>query len=223
MGATALEFSLAHPDPDPGYTAAVERLADLLKRADQLATQQREGMIASRSATSRKKELRQTMKEAHLVHIATIAKIATSELPELDRKFVLPKDTTSYVAFRTAARASEVAARNHKDLLVKHGMSEPLLQGLTDSLAEFDVVDKQGETGRVEHVGASFELNQLAVEVVEAVKAMKGFNRFRFPRQSEMLASWKAASTVFATPHTPDQKTDPAVTPPARADVKPAA
>ena len=50
MGTRALDFSRAHPDASPGYTAAVTRLEERLARAEQLATQQREGTLQVRAA-----------------------------------------------------------------------------------------------------------------------------------------------------------------------------
>jgi hypothetical protein len=223
MGARALEFSRTHKDASPGYTAAVDRLADLLARADQLETQQREGIIQSRNARARKQELVRIMKAAHLAHVSSIAQIVEKENPELVGKFTLPKETSSYHVFRTAARVIESEALAHKELLVKHGLSEPVLQGLTASLDELDSVIRQGDEGRVAHVGASFEIEQVGGQVVDAVTAMKGLNRVRFSRDGELLASWKAASTVYATPRPTDQTTDPVVTPPTTPDVRPAA
>ncbi len=43
MGARALEFGHAHPLESPGYAATMVRLEERLVRADQLATQQRDG------------------------------------------------------------------------------------------------------------------------------------------------------------------------------------
>ncbi len=70
-------------------------------RADVLATQQRAGIIAERTATARKKELRAMMNRSMLPHIARVAERATVEVPELDRKFRLQNDNRSYQAFRT--------------------------------------------------------------------------------------------------------------------------
>jgi hypothetical protein len=222
MGMRALEFSRAHPDPSPGYAAALARLEERLNRAERLAAQQRNGIIQSRTATARKKELRRIMKEAHLSHLASVAKVASDEVPELAQKFVLPQATNSYLAFRTAARGMEAEAQSRKELLVKHGLSETVLQALTQTLDEFDAVVDQGSDARVAHVGASFELDAVADEVVQVVKVMNGLNRFRFARDGELLRSWEAASNVFATPQPADTRPAPGGTPPG-GEVRPAA
>lgn len=223
MGARALEFSRDHPDAAAGYAAALARLEDRLNRAAQLEAQQREGILLSRAATARKQELRRTMKQAQLGHLASVAEVASSEVPELAQKFVLPQTTQSYRAFRTAARGIEAEARDRKELLVKHGLSETVLDGLTESLNEFDAVVVQGSDSRIAHVGASFELDDVADEVVQVVKVMNGLNHWRFRKDGELLASWQAASNVVATPHPADEKAGPPVSPPAASDVRSAA
>jgi hypothetical protein len=81
----------------------------------------------------------------------------------------------------------------------------------------------QGSDSRIAHVGASFELDDVADEVVQVVKVMNGNNHFRFRKDGELLASWEAASNVVATPHPADQKAGPPVSPPAAGGVGSAA
>jgi len=60
-------------------------------------------------------------------------------------------------------------AQRQKELLVKHGLVERVLDSLTESLQEFDAVTEQGAAGRWVHVGASAELDVVADEVVQIV------------------------------------------------------
>jgi hypothetical protein len=87
MATRALNFSRAHPDASPGYAAALARLEERLARAEQLATQQRQGITEVRAASERKRDLHRTMKRAHRVHLAPVAEVAARELPELAQKF----------------------------------------------------------------------------------------------------------------------------------------
>jgi hypothetical protein len=50
MGTRALEFSRAHPDIDAGYGVAAAKLEQLVARAGQIATAQRDGLIHTRAA-----------------------------------------------------------------------------------------------------------------------------------------------------------------------------
>ena len=138
MGARALDFSRAHPDASPGYTAAMTRLEERLARGERLASQQREGQLEVRAASARKAELRRAMRRAHLSHLAQVAKVAAREVPELAQKLVLRPGPTTYVAFRTAARGMAAEAQNQKEVLVKHGLVETVLDNLVQALDQFD-------------------------------------------------------------------------------------
>lgn len=225
MGTRVLNFSRAHPDASPGYAAALSRLEDRLTRADLLATQQREGIFEVRAATARKRDLRRMMQRSQLVHVARVAKVAAKELPELAQKFVLAPDSAAYLAFRTAARSLAAEAQNQKEVLVKHGLADTVLESLVQSLDQFDQAVGQGTDGRRSHVGASAELNAVADEIVQIVKVMGGLNRFRFANDHEALAAWESASNTFGPVHSIGSKPTPAPSEPpaAGAEIKPAA
>lgn len=217
MGSRALDFSRSHPDASPGYAAAVARLEERLEHAEQVANQQREGLLEVRAATARKRELRRSMRQAHLSHLAQVAKVAARELPDLAQKFVFKPGTTTYLAFRTAARGMAAEAQNQKEALVKHGLVETVLENLTQALDQFDVALERGSAGRQAHVGASAELHAVADEIVQVVRVMDGLNRYRFMNDAELLAAWDSASNVLATPRSS------ADTKPAPGEIRPAA
>ena len=217
MGSRALEFSRAHPDESEGYTAALAHLEEQLDHSTELATRQREGFIEVRAATARIVEITHAMRRKQLVHLARVARLASKELPELAQKFVLPRDPASYLAFKTLASGMVAEAQRQKELLTKHGLVERVLESLVESLQELDVVVEQGSEGRRVHIGASAELDVVADEVVQIVKAIDGWNRYRFAKEPDLLASWKAASNVIG-PRSPE-KTPPST----EGEIKPAA
>jgi hypothetical protein len=53
MGMRALEFSRAHPDADAGYAVAAAKLEQLVARAAEAATAQRDGIVDVRAASAR--------------------------------------------------------------------------------------------------------------------------------------------------------------------------
>jgi hypothetical protein len=85
------------------------------------------------------------MRQAHLSHLAQVAKVAARETPELTQKLVLRPGTTTYLAFRTAARGMAAEAQNQKDVLVKHGLAETVLENLVQALDQFDAAVESGE------------------------------------------------------------------------------
>ena len=222
MGQRALEFSRAHPDASPGYTSAVARLEERLAHADEVAVQQREGLLQVRAATARKRELRQTMRQAHLSHLAQSARVASREAPDLARKFVLKPATASYLAFRTAARGMAAEAASQKEVLVTHGLVETVLENLTQALDQFDAAVESGREGRASHVDASAEVKAVADEIFQVVRVMDGLNRYRFMNDPESLAAWESASNVVASPR-PAPKPAPQEPPPSGGEIRPAA
>jgi hypothetical protein len=177
-----------------------------LARAKEAAADQRSGLLGVGANAARKLELRRTMREAHLAHIAQVARAAGREAPEVAQKFVFRPGTTTYVAFQTTARAFLAEAEKHRELLVRHGLVESVLAELRQSLDQFDAAMVSGAEARAAHVRASAELRRLADEVVQGVKVLDRFNRVRFRGTPEVLAAWRSVSSVIATPR---GKTEP--------------
>jgi hypothetical protein len=162
------------------------------------------------------------MRRTHLDHLAGVAALAAREQPELAQKFVISRDTTSYQAFRIAAHGMAAEAQAHEELMVKHGMSETVLTGLSQTLEQFDRALEHGVEGRRGHIGASADLGPVAEEIVLIVKVMDGLNRLRFAQDPERLAAWESASSVVAAPHAAEPKAGPEGTP-TGSEVRPAA
>jgi hypothetical protein len=230
MGNRVLQFSRAHPDPSPGYAAALSRLEKGLAEADALAARQRDGINAVRSATTQKRAIRRRIRRTQLVHLARVAESAAGEAPDLAQKFRLTREGVSYLAFRTAARGMLAEAENQKELLVKHGLLDASIQSLSQSLSQFEQAVEQGNAGRRTHVGASAELDALAEELIQVVRLMDGANRYRFTEDAEAIAAWESAINTFAPSRSggqPDRRSgensqSPA-TPPQAGEIKPAA
>jgi hypothetical protein len=214
MGARALEFSRAHPDDSPGYTAALAQLAEQLARSEQLAGQQQQGVAEVRAASARKRDLRRSIRQRQLVHVARAAQRAAREVPELAQKFALRREPIPYLTFRTLATTIVAEAQKQKELLVKHGLVERVLDSLTEELKEFDQVMGEGAEGRRMHI--------VADEVVEIVRVLDGLNRFRFADDPDLLAAWRAASNVIGPPKAAEKTTAPDA-PPSGGATKPAA
>ena len=220
MGTRVLNFSRARPDQSPGYATAVARLEERLNRANQLSELQRTGISDVRSATQQKVKLRKLIRRSHLVHLTSVAD-AVKELPELAGKFSLEPRPQPYMQFRTAAGGMAAEAQSQKELLVKHGLAESVLDGLAQALAQFDQAVERSTSGRTAHVGASAELDEVGDDVVHIVKVMDGLNRARFADDKESMASWISVTNTFGPVHL-NGKTTPPV-PPTGSEVKPAA
>ena len=227
MAARALEFCQAHPDTSTGYTAAVADLAALLARSQQLADLHRQGVAEVRAATERKRELRRSIRQGQLVHVARAAQRAAREVPELTQKFALARQPIPYLTFRSFARTVAAEAEERRELLVKHGLVDRVLESLTEELGQFDQAVAQGAEGRRIHIGATVELDVVGGGAVEIIRMIDGLNRVRFAGDPDLLAAWRSASNVIGPARSggrADGRTDtPSGTPPPEAAVKPAA
>ena len=208
MAARALEFCLAHPNPSTGYTAAVAELAELLARSQQLADQQRQGIAEVRAATAQKRKLRRSIRQAQMKHVGQAAQRAAREVPELAEKLALAREPIPYLAFQSLARTVAAEAEASKDVLVRHGLVDQVLDSLKDGMAQFEQAMQRAAEGRRIHVGAAVELDVNAGEAIGILKVIDGYNRVRFAGEPDLLAAWRSASNVIG-PARPAQKTEP--------------
>lgn len=200
MGTRALEFSRAHPDTDPGTVTAVARLEQLLERATETATVQRDGLVHTHAASARKKELQRQMREVPIAHLAEVGRAAAREQHELGKTFTFKPGASTYLAFRTAARSMASSAQEHREVLAKYGLAQSVLDEFVQSLDQFDAALALGNDGRTAHVGATRELRAVSLEIVRTVRVMDARNRQRFADQEQLLGSWISASTVLGKP-----------------------
>jgi len=220
MGARALEFSRAHPDTEPGMASMVTRLEQLVARAEDTATAQRDGLIHVRAASARKEELRRAMLAVPIAHLAEVGRAAGREEHELGKTFRFKPGASTFLAFRTAARGMASAAQTHREVLAKYGLSQSVLDQFVQLLDQFDAAVALGNDGRTAHVGATRELKAVASEIVRTVRVMDGRNRQRFAEEGQLLGSWISASTVLGTPR---PGAEPGGGTPAEGEVRPAA
>jgi hypothetical protein len=221
MGTRALEFSRAHPDTEPAMATTAARLEQLLARAIQTATVQRDGLVHVHAAAARKKELQRQMRNVPIAHLAEVGRAAAREEHELGKTFTFRPGASTSFAFRTAARSMASSAQEHRELLAKYGLAQSVLDEFVQTLDQLDAAVALGNEGRTAHVGATRELGALATEIVRAVRVMDARNRQRFADQEQLLGSWISASTVLGQP--PRSGTQAGGGPPAEGEVRPAA
>ena len=124
MAANAADFSRGHPDESEGYQAVLSSVEEKLARAKEALAEQRSGLLGVHANATRKLELRRTMRDAHLAHLAQVGRAARREAPEVAQKFVFRLGTSTHVAFQTTARAFLGEAETHRELLVRYGLVE---------------------------------------------------------------------------------------------------
>ncbi len=211
MGRSVLGFAKANIDLSPGSPAAVDALGATLAEAETVSVEQQEGMRRSRAATARKAGIRRDLNAMHLIHIARAGQAAARELPELEQLFEFTRGHLPYDTFRTRALSLAQSAGTHRELLMKYGLSEEMIQGLVDLVAQFDAAVVEGLDASRAHVGATARLEELSERVVELVGVMDGLNRYRFRNDRERLAEWESVSQVIDRTHGAVKEPEPPV------------
>jgi hypothetical protein len=113
-------------------------------------------------------------------HLAGVAQLAAREQHELGSTFRFKQGAPTFLAFRTAARGMAAAAQAHRQVLLKYGLSEPVLEEFGRMLDEFDAAVTLGNDGRTIRTGATSELSAVASEIAQIVRVMDARNRQRF-------------------------------------------
>jgi len=118
------------------------------------------------------------------------------QAPE-ERAARAPASNASHEVLITMARGMLEKATLHKDVLVKRGMSEQLLDDLAKTLGEFEQTIEATRASRREHVGARADLEAVAAELAEQVRVLDGLVRYRFGDNTELMGAWASARNVL--------------------------
>jgi hypothetical protein len=231
MCVRVLSWIAAHPDNEAGFVVLVTQLQALVARMAQVIGEQRDGQVDSRSASARKQALRRAALAGPIAHLAQVGRMAARELHELASIFVFKPTADTLLAFQSTARSMFAAAQEHKEVLVKHGLSESVLEQFGKMLEEFDAAVTRGADGRTAHTAATRELAALTKEASAVVRAMDARNRLRFQDDRQALEQWISVRTVLGSPQgtSKDAEAPEPVSPPeggtpsAGGDVRPAA
>ena len=195
MAVRVRDFLRAHRTDGVAEGAALARLEELVQRAEVLAAQQRAGIVATRAATEQRAEVRRALRSKLLLYLSAVGSVAANENTELGAQFRVPPVGPNQ-AFVTMARGLLEKATEHKELLVKRGMSETLLTDIAAGIEEFEQTLEATRAGRLEHVGASADLRAVMAEISEQVKVLDGIVRYRFGDNAELMGAWASAHSV---------------------------
>jgi hypothetical protein len=200
MGGRVVKLKLPQPDGDAGYALAAAKVEELVTRGAVVAAEQLDGLIDRHAASIEKQNLRREILAGPVAHLAKVGKVAKEEQHELGSLFRFKPDASSLLAVRTTAGNMLANAETHREVLVKYGLSVPVLEEFGRLLEQFDAAVTMGDAGRAKHVGATRELQAIAAELVRTVRVMDGSNRQRFKNNPQLLGAWINASTMVRAP-----------------------
>jgi hypothetical protein len=195
MGARVDRFNDAHPDTDQGNSRSAAEVKRLVEQMQVVAMAQRTGLQDESAGAAEKARVRRAILAGPVAHLAEVGK--RSNQGGLAASFRYRPGSQTYLAFRTALRTMQSAAEEHKEVLMRHGLSEAVLAQLQGLLDQFDEAARRTDDGRIRHKSATAELEALAQEIQSVVRTMDARNRQRFEADGQLLESWISASTVL--------------------------
>ena len=223
MAVHARDFNRTHPSADANHASVLARLEETITQMEALAAQQVTGVVSKGSSTVRRKEIRRRLQDGLLRHLVTVANAAAGEQPDLTREFRMPSTNASHMLYRTVARTLLDKGVAGRELLLKHGLGETLLDDLRQAVDELDASVEETVESKQRHILARSELRTLSDEVMQLVGILDGINRYRFAREPQLLAAWDRAKHVVGGSQVEGPVTAPegAVTAPERAVTAP--
>ena len=196
MAERVRDFFRTHQTDGVTQAGEAKRLEQLVQRAEELASQQRAGVVATRGAAERRADVRRAVQSKLLHYLAAVGAAAARENTELGAQFRLPKPRGSNQAFLTMARGMLEKATALKDVLVARGMSAKLLDDLSTTLGEFETTLEVTRVARLDHVGATADLQAVLGEISQQVRVLDGLVRYRFGDNEELMGAWASARNV---------------------------
>src|SRR5260370_32738196 len=179
MAARARDFLRAHQMDGVGQVLGAAKLEQLLEHAENLAPQQRMGVAVERSAGKQRQELRRALQPRILGYLSAVGAVVGTQNAELAEQFRMPPPNTTHQGLLTMSRAILERAMAQKELLVKLGMSEQVLDELTTALGQYEDTLPATSAGRRGHVGARADLQAVAADISKQLRLLDKVVRYR--------------------------------------------
>jgi len=200
MAVRVRDFCDTNPSTDPSFVSVLGRLKEAINRMVALGSRQVSGILSRHASIVNRQQIRRRLRNDLLRHLVTVAKDASADKPGLGNQFEIPGSNLSNARFHAASKAMLELGVAEKEVLVKHGLSDKLLDDLATAVAEYEGSITVTNTSREDHIGARAELEQVSDEVVQLVQMMDGINRYRFRGDPHLLVAWEAARHVVSGP-----------------------
>ena len=196
MAVRVREFFRTHQTDGFTQDGAVQRLDQLVQRAEALSAQQRAGVLATRVASGERAKLRRKLQSTLLRYLSALGAAAGRENPELGQQFRLPTFHVPHKAFVEIVKGMLAKATAFKDTLVRRGMSAQLLTDTAAVLSQFEQTLEATHSAQLDHTGATAELRGVLSEISDQVRVLDALVRYRYGDDGEVMGAWASARNV---------------------------
>jgi len=214
MADRVLVFNQNHPSTDSGLAPLFDGLAERVAHATVLEQANEEARSRGRAGNLRRGQLRRRLTAGLLRLIAQVGQAAAQEDPSLAGLFQPVLWKTPGRSFSAAAEALVAAAKDHLDLLTRHGFTQALLDEATAMVTEYAQLTAQASAAQQARIQAGAELERVGGEIGDLVARIDGLNQHRFGDDPEVLAAWRSARNIIG-PSRPAHGAEPEVVNPA--------
>ena len=209
----ALDFAVAHPLPDSGYTTVVTRLKTEIDQADSLGILQGTGEERQHAAVVKRQAVKKTARTQLLRRLCRIAEVAAVGQPDLANKFILPESAVATRAFVLKAQAMLADATAAKDVLSSIGLGDTFIADLTQAVADLDSSTENAHAARNDHVGATGGLPAVVDRCDLDVDILDTFILAEFANDMQSLTAWRSAKNLAGPFRAHPAEETPPVTP----------
>jgi hypothetical protein len=191
----------SHKDLIPPEAAGqVEVLRGVNQRLAQcVIDQEHEGRVRI-GGTVTVQQLRQELRQHHLVPIAAMARSAVTVTPELAAALRVPQPTADNAKLLASANAIAKLGEAHKEVLVQHGLPASFVEDLRTAAGALQAaMDERRQTtsrrvGATKAIAAELKMGRLVVQSLDIAltRVLRG--------QPGLLAAWRNAKRVTVKP-----------------------
>lgn len=172
------------------------RVAETGQRLDEHAETQAERNYATRMATRRRVELRASLIRDHMQPIAYIARLVSSQVPEL-AALTMPRRHSTDDALVVRARAMADAASGHADQFCAGGLHTDFVAQLEAAADALIAAVTERRLHRASRVAATQGLQEESRIALARMKILNTFIRRQVRNDEALAAKWDTARRVL--------------------------
>jgi hypothetical protein len=188
-------------------------LGVIIIEIDGYAASEVSGIGEALGGTETRRQAREELR-ADLEAIARTARAMASDVPGLEDKFRLPRNTNDQHLL-AAARAFAVDAVPLKVQFIAHELPTDFLEDLNADIAALEAAIANQASGRGSHVSARAAIDDAIERADEIVRKLDAIVKNKYANNPAVLAEWLSASHTERAPRRRKAASPPPLSPPA--------
>ena len=190
----------APPQPPANYAVQKATLDDVIAKLGSHSGDQSGGQKESRADAQRQRVSRRSLREDHLAPIAKIARALLKDAPGIERALKMPNPQIATLRLVGEATGMRTSVTPYAQVFIDNGRPADFLAQLDAAIEGLrgTVMGKARNVGR--HVGAKAGMGQELARGRRAVDLLDAMVTSAFKGDADLLAKWRVAKRVQATP-----------------------